>query len=292
MTHGIAAPGYRLPAETHVGTVRLQVGDLDRSIEFYEGLLGFNLIDQTTDGALLGPHDSSVALIDLRSGANASSNGRRLGLYHFAILLPDRPALGRMLNHLLESGIEPGASDHLVSEALYIKDPDGLGIEIYRDRPRSEWKAQGTEIIMATAPLDAASVLEAGADGRWDVMPPETTMGHVHLHVADLAKAKDFYHVGLGLDLMVASYQGALFLAAGGYHHHLGLNTWLGPLAKAPEPDEPRLMDWSLVLPSSQAVEAAVRSLSARGHSVQADGIGGYLAADPWGTMMRLESQE
>ena len=146
----------------------------------------------------------------------------RLGLYHFAILLPDRAALGRFLAHLASTGTHVGSADHLVSEALYLRDPDGLGIEVYRDRPRSEWRSVNGELAMAVDPLDTAGVLAAGKDEPWTGMPRGTVMGHVHLHVGDIDTASRFYHDALGLDRMVWSYPGALFLSAGGYHHHLG----------------------------------------------------------------------
>jgi catechol 2,3-dioxygenase len=133
--------------------------DLARSITFYETLLGFRVLDSSAESATLGVDQ---ALIELKSGATTAMAGRRLGLYHFAILLPDRPSLGSCLSHLLDLGITPGASDHLVSEALYIHDPDNLGIEIYRDRPRSEWRTRGVEIAMASDPLDFEEVMAAG----------------------------------------------------------------------------------------------------------------------------------
>src|SRR5690606_740815 len=146
----------------------------------------------------------------------------RLGLYHFAILVPDRATLGRFVAHLAATGVRFGASDHLVSEALYLRDPDGLGIEVYVDRPRSEWATSRRKLEMATEPLDLARVASAGQGEAWGGQPAGTRIGHVHLRVADRERSATFYHHGLGLDKMVWSYPGALFLSAGGYHHHLG----------------------------------------------------------------------
>ena len=303
------AEGARLPGSTHVGRVRLAVADLDRSAEFYRRVLGLRLLDDLgTDGRAdrrtLGPAGPGVPLVELREEPGAAPVPRRgrLGLFHFAILLPDRPAFGRFLRHLGELGVRPGASDHLVSEALYLNDPDGLGIEVYADRPRSQWRERNGELMMATDPLDLESVLAAGAEGggsmaegrAWDGMPEGTTMGHVHLHVGDLDRASAFYHEALGLDRTVWSYPGALFLSAGGYHHHLGVNTWAGGAPPAGEGDA-RLLEWELVVPTAGDAEAALGRLEAAGHAVErshrggdAAGATGGLARDPWGTALRV----
>lgn len=287
MKYGRAPKEYRLPDSTHVGQVHLQVSDLQQSLVFYEGLLGFAVMQQSAQRVLLGALGGSRPLIELQPGARGTLRGRHLGLYHFAVLLPDRPALGRILHRLLESGIQPGAADHLVSEALYLKDPDGLGIEIYRDRPRAEWKTRGGEIAMASDPLDVNSVLEAGGGGGWTGMPAGTVVGHLHLHVGEL-EAAEVYYRALGFDLTVWSYPGALFLAAGGYHHHLGVNTWAGVGARPAASDEPRLVEWELVLPNPEAVAGSVQSLKEHGHAVAAGGPGGSIAIDPWGSAVRL----
>jgi catechol 2,3-dioxygenase len=286
MDYGIAAPAYRLPVETHVGRVHLQVSNLARSIDFYESVLGFSVLERAASSATLGA--GGVAFIELTGGARTPRTVRRLGLYHFAILLPDRAALGRCLTHLLSAGIQPGAADHLVSEALYLQDPDDLGIEIYRDRPRSEWRANGAELVMSTEPLDFHGLTSAASSESWKGMPAGTIIGHVHLHVGDLEQALQFYHAALGLDLVVWSYPGARFLSAGGYHHHLGLNTWAGPRATASAPDEPRLIDWELSLPTAVSVADAARSLAEAGYLVTPEEVGGSVALDPWGTAVRL----
>ncbi|MGH7447403.1 MAG: VOC family protein, partial [Longimicrobiales bacterium] len=269
--HGERPEGHRLPDETHVGTVRLKVSDLDRSLEFYERLLGMRVIDRDADGARLGADGNDATLLELRPGADPRVPRRgRLGLYHFAVLLPDRPALGRLLSHLVHEGVHPGAADHLVSESLYLQDPDDLGIELYRDRPRSEWTVRGREgtvrggeatvrgreVVMATDALDAAGIIAAADGAEWTGMPAGTTIGHIHLHVAALAAARAFYSDALGLDVVVSSYPGALFMSAGGYHHHLGVNTWDGAHAQAPAENEPQLLSWELVLPSVNDVAA------------------------------------
>ena len=225
---GIRPPGYRLPDATRLGRVRLQVASLDRSLPFYEDVLGLRRLDRRDGVATLGASGDGTALVELheRAGARPVPRRGRLGLYHFAVLLPDRAALGRFLAHLAARGVRAGMSDHAVSEALYLTDPDGLGIEVYADRPRDAWRYAGRQLHMHTEPLDTASLLAAGGGAPWAGMPPGTVIGHVHLHVGDIDAAAAFYHAALGFDKVVWSYPGALFLSAGGYHHHLGTNTW------------------------------------------------------------------
>jgi catechol 2,3-dioxygenase len=286
--HGVRPPGFRLPDATHPGAVRLQVADLARSLAYYERVLGFDVLRRDAGGAALVPRGSDTPLIELheRPGAQPVPRRGRLGLFHFAILLPDRAALGRFLSHLAEIGAHAGMSDHLVSEALYLNDPDGLGIEVYADRPRDQWRYEGREIAMATIPLDAQDVMKAGRGESWAGMPGGTVMGHVHLHVGDLATAEAFYHRALGFDKVVWGYPGALFMSAGGYHHHLGTNTWATGATPAAE-TEARLLDWELVLPDGAAVMAATRSLEAAGYPVEPSATG-TLVRDPWGTAVRL----
>lgn len=291
--YGMVPPGYRLPAAARVGTVRLQVADLARSLGFYRDLLGLRVLRTEAGVAVLAAAGSPEPLLELheRPGAAPVPRRGRLGLYHFAVLLPERAALGRLVAHLAEHGARAGASDHLVSEALYLQDPDNLGIEVYADRPRSAWRTQGRELMMETRPLDLAELVRAAGGARWEELPAGTTIGHVHLHVGELERAAAFYHAALGLDQVVWSYPGALFLSAGGYHHHLGLNTWAGPDAQPASEDEARLLEWELVLPSAADVEAASASLAAAGHSAEhADGT--LLVADPWGTRLRIRSDE
>ena len=283
---GIAPPRYRLPKDVRLGQVRLQVSDLQRSIEYYEGTIGLRVRSRGEGTAVLAAFGDDTPLVELQEerGAAAVPPQGRLGLYHFAILLPDRAALGRFVAHLAERGARAGASDHLVSEALYLRDPDGLGIEVYADRPRSSWAAAGREILMDTAPLDLQAVMRAAGGEPWRGMPAGTRIGHVHLHVADLERAAGFYHAALGLDKIVWSYPGALFLSAGGYHHHLGVNTWAGPRAAQPGEGDARLLEWRMHL---RAPEAAAASLREAGHAVSATDDG-FLVADPWGTSLHL----
>jgi catechol 2,3-dioxygenase len=231
--------------------------------------------------------DRPLVTLQTRPGVARARRGA-FGLFHFAILLPDRSALGRFAAHLSSLGVRAGMADHLVSEALYLSDPDGLGIEVYADRPRASWQRRGRELAMTTDPLDIASVIAAGRDEVWTGAPEGTTMGHVHLHVGSLEQAEAFYHRSLGFDKTVWSYPGALFMSAGGYHHHLATNTWsAGPSASS---DEARLIEWELMVPAEDDVAAAAASLRASGYDVQARERGATVA-DPWGTQVHIRTE-
>ncbi|HEX2090815.1 MAG TPA: VOC family protein [Longimicrobiaceae bacterium] len=289
--YGIPPQGYRLPVGIRLGRVSLQVADLDRSLGYYQEVIGLRVLDRSDGSAALGAHGDDTVLVELheRPGAAPAPHRGRLGLYHFAILLPDRAALGRLVSHLAEIGAQAGASDHLVSEALYLQDPDGLGIEVYADRPRATWRYEGRQLKMDTRPLDVASLAHSAGGEPWTGAPSGTVIGHIHLHVGNLDEAAAFYHRALGLDQVVWSYPGALFLSAGGYHHHLGLNTWAGPGAERPRDGDARLLEWTMVVPGAGDADAAARSVEAAGYEVSGTEQG-WTCADPWGTVLRLAS--
>jgi catechol 2,3-dioxygenase len=238
--------------------------------------------------AALGAAGASRPLVELveQRGVQPVPRGGLLGLYHFAVLLPDRAALGRFIAHLAALGVQAGSADHAVSEAIYLTDPDGLGIEVYADRPRAAWRTDATrQLFMTTAPLDVRALVAAAGGAGWTGMPAGTTIGHVHLHVGDLVAAEAFYHQALGFDKVVWTYPGALFLSAGGYHHHLGTNTWsAGPPA---DDRHARLLSWDLVVPRRTDAEAAARSLTDAGHTPSAT-PGAWTVADRWGTPLRI----
>lgn len=285
--YGIPAP-EPLPETTRLGGIRLQVSDLGRSAAYYTDVLGLRMIEQSHDRIALGPADSTATLVELihRPGAHPVPRSGLLGLYHFAILLPTRAALGRFVAHLARRGHAFASADHLVSEAIYLWDPDGLGIEVYADRPRDRWQVRARELMMATDPLDLRDLVAGGETAPWNGMPEGTVMGHMHLSIGDLDEGRRFYHTALGLDVMVWSYPGALFLAAGGYHHHLGTNTWAGRARPAGD-DDARLLSWTLVLPTPDAVARAADRLRRAG-SEPRPVESGLEIVDPWGSTVCL----
>ena len=287
-SRGLRPSGYRLPEETHLGRVRLQVADLERSISFYQTVLGFRVLERTPDFARLGPHGEDREIVHLRQLRTARAVPRRglLGLYHFAILLPDRASLGRFVAHLGEIGAYAGMSDHFVSEAVYLTDPDGLGIEVYADRPRDAWRYDEQQLYMTTNHLDVDDLIRAAHGEKWKGMPPGTVLGHVHLYVDDIDQAEAFYHKALGFDKVVWSYPGALFMSAGGYHHHLGTNTWAKGAPPATDADA-RLLEWEILVPSSRDAAEAASSVKAAGYAVKEEN-GEWVLTDPWGTSLRL----
>jgi catechol 2,3-dioxygenase len=290
--HGIRPQGYRLPESTHLGRVRLQVADLERSLAFYEKVLGMRVIHRTSDSISLGPHGEDREIVHLRQLRTARPVPKRglLGLYHFAILLPDRASLGRFVAHLAEIGVYSGMSDHFVSEAVYLTDPDGLGIEVYADRPRNAWRYDERQLYMTTDRLDVDDLVNAARGERWTGMPAGTVLGHVHLYVDDIANAEAFYHDALGFDKVVWSYPGALFMSAGGYHHHLGTNTWARGAPPATSADA-RLLEWEIIVPTKKDAEAAARHVQAAGYPVKEENDE-WVLTDPWGTSLRLAPEK
>jgi catechol 2,3-dioxygenase len=274
---------FSIHPDTTVGPVDLAVADLSRAEQFYREVLGFKQLDRA-DGTVTLTAGDAAPLLLLHEQPGARPKPRRAtGLYHFAILVPTRRNLARSLRRLAEMQWPlSGASDHLVSEALYLDDPDGNGIEIYRDRPRAEWPRSGGRIQMATDPLDFDGVIGelAGDDQPWDGLAPGTTIGHVHLHVADLRAAEAFYHGVLGFDIVMNLGGSALFVSAGGYHHHLGLNTWAGVGAPPPPPDAAGLRHFAVVLPDAEAHEQVVVRVRDAGIAIE-QAEAGLLIPDP-----------
>jgi catechol 2,3-dioxygenase len=285
---GIEPRAYRLPRQARIGRVRLQVSDLTPSIAYYTDVLGFTAA--VRDGAIaeLATTDG-VPLVELheRKGIRPVPRRGRIGLYHFAILLPDRQALGRFVTHLAEVGAYAGSADHLVSEALYLADPDGLGIEVYADRPRAQWKTNGREIVMATEPLDLRALARSGGGEPWVSMPAGTTIGHVHFHVATLAEAEAFYHSALGFDKVVWSYPGAVFFSVDGYHHHVGTNTWAAADALVATAQDARLIEWELRLPTAADIASTTASVERAGYEIHEAG-NARLITDRSGITVRL----
>jgi len=286
--YGIAPTGYRLPDATRLGRVRLQIADLDRSIAYYETVIGLRVVDRSAGVARLAPHDDDRVIVELHEKRGVRKIDRRgnIGLYHFAILLPDRATLGRFVQHLSDIGAYAGMSDHFVSEAVYLTDPDGLGIEVYADRPRSAWKVEGRQLSMTTIPLNVQDLVASAGGTAWTGAPKGTVLGHVHLYVRDIADAERFYHAAVGFDKVVWSYPGALFMSAGGYHHHLGTNTWAAGAPLSTD-DDARLLEWEIVVPAAKDVDEVAAAIAGAGFETKRDGSG-VAVRDPWGTQLRL----
>jgi catechol 2,3-dioxygenase len=280
-----------IDGDTSMGAVRLMVADLDRLRDFYRDAIGLSELPHEDGAVRLGTDGEPI--IELIGGPDAPPRPHGTsGLFHLAILVPSRQDLARALQRVAEAGWRlSGASDHLVSEALYLSDPEGNGIEIYRDRPREEWPVRDGVIQMDTLPLDLDGVL--GDLRREDAnagMPSGTRIGHVHLNVGDLAAAEAFYSGALGFDVTVRAYPGALFVSAGGYHHHLGLNTWAGEGAPPPPRGSRGLLRFEIVLPSTEAASAEEdRLLEAGFEPIREDD--GVRATDPSGNHVLLTTR-
>ena len=249
--------------QTAIGEVHLTISDLDRSLRFYQNQLGFTVHNRTDRIARLGA--GGADLLVLSECEHAPRVRGTTGLYHFAILVPSRADLARALRRLVDTDtVMQGAADHGVSEALYLADPDGNGIEVYRDRPREQWPYVGGELRMGADPLDVESILASRAGDDRAGLAAETTIGHVHLHVSRLVEAERFYVDLLGFELMQRYGPSALFVSAGGYHHHFGLNTWAGVGAPPPPPGALGLHHVNLRMTTHGAV-AVVDRLRAAG---------------------------
>ena len=242
-----------LPEQTRISQVHLRTAKLEGAVAFYTDVLGLKLLRAPGSQAILSATGEAPGLLELTEDLNAPLRPpRSSGLYHFAIRYPARLDLAHALERLLRSEYPiQGGSDHQVSEAIYLSDPDDNGVELYVDRPRSQWIWRNAQVAMTTEPLDFESLL-ASTEGQPapSNIPPQTDLGHIHLHVADLTAAERFYHEFLGLAVTQRSYPGALFFSAGGYHHHLAVNTWAGD---QPPPDNSiGLISYRLEVPEAE----------------------------------------
>ena len=245
---------------TELGRVHLRVRDLQRAARFYTQGLGLSVLAEGPGRLRLG--SEGRALLELGEASGASRPGRTAGLYHLALLLPSRLQLARALDRLQRAHVPvSGFADHLVSEAIYLSDPEGNGIELYRDRPRERWVEKDGGLLMGTYALDPEGLLEELERAEDRQEDPQTAgpgegarLGHVHLQVSDLAASDRFYVQVLGFQLRMHSGRSAAFVSAGGYHHHIGYNTWAGQLARASADGTPGLGWFSIQLPDAQAL--------------------------------------
>ena len=280
-----SAPAPHLPDTLRLGPAHLTVSTLDGSIAFYERSLGLQLHDRDGDLATMGVGGEDLLVLVEEPGA--APGGRHAGLFHFALLFPTREELARAVKRLATAYTRiEGAADHGVSEAIYLRDPDDNGIELYVDRPREQWpppRMAGERVEIFTIALDLENLMQT-IDGE-DVQPQAgggVVMGHLHLHVGDVEQGLAFYRDVLGFEVMV-NLGSAAFVAAGGYHHHLGFNVWLGKDVKPRPPHTAGLREWTVVLAERDQVAAVRARVEAAGLDAE-DHAGGFLVRDPWGT--------
>lgn len=275
--------------ETRMGAVHLTVADLDRSVAYYEQAIGLRVHNRAGGRARLGTGGEDLLVLDELPGARPAHG--HAGLYHFALLVPQRADLARWLAHAVRERVPlVGLSDHFVSEAIYLSDPDDHGIEIYWDRPRDAWEGQVAQ-RMTTLPLDVPSLLGELADPAaepFNGLPAGTTMGHVHLRVADVARTVGFFRDVLGFALMATFGAQAAFLSAGGYHHHVGANIWESAGRGQPPPETATLVRATVVLPSAAEVERLAAAAARAGQEPEPLGDAGVLVRDPSGNALGL----
>lgn len=280
-------PATRLPAATAMGPVHLAVTDLARSLAYYTERIGLAIRSREGERVWLGAGESDVLALTVEPEALRASGAA--GLFHVALLLPARASLGATLHHLIESRTPiDGASDHGVSEALYLSDPDGNGLELYCDRPRDDWPRVAGRLSMSTEPLDGDGLLAEGGPVResWRGLPAGTRVGHVHLRVQHVDAAERFYVEVVGFDRVQRYGPSAAFVSAGGYHHHVGLNNWGGVSGPAP-PGAVGLRRFEVLLPDAAALDALRGRLLAAGHAAE-PAEGGVESADPSGNRVRF----
>lgn len=277
--------GFHREPNTFVNVVSLKVSQLERSLDYYEQIIGFQIMEKIARKAVLTADGKTPLVMLEQPDEPLPRDAHQPGLYHFAILLPTRAHLGSFLRHIIEERVQLGASDHIVSEALYLSDPDGNGIEVYADRPKSFWQLESGRIRMSTDPLQAESLL-AEAEDTWNGLPAGTIMGHIHLHVTNLEKAKQFYCDGLGFDV-VFHYPQALFMSTGGYHHHIAANTWNRASETKFLENQVGLQWFSVLFPSEEVRMNAIDNLIRLGFSVIDEGKN-YYTNDPSGNQIQL----
>jgi catechol 2,3-dioxygenase len=249
--------------DSRIGSVHLRVSNLKRALGFYRDILGFELIDiHGGDARLAAAANRPPQLILSEFGSSRPRPAGTTGLFHVAFRHTNRKDLARALLHLHKTNYPlQGSADHGVSEALYLADPDGNGIELYVDRPAKDWLVVNGQVAMTTEPLDIDDLLNELHTGERmdDTVPPPTHIGHIHLQISDLMRSERFYHEILGFEVTQRSFPGALFLSLDGYHHHIGLNTWAGRRAPAPPGDSLGLDSFSILFSDQRAIERITR---------------------------------
>ena len=284
----VIIPEFQLHEQTQIGKVVLKVANLEKMIAFYTQVIGLSLIEKNQQTARLGTTEK--ILLELIKVENPLPLTRKTGLFHVAFLLPTRKDLGNTLIHYLQSNAPiDGASDHGYSEALYLTDPEGNGIEVYRDKPKSEWDIrEDGEIVGITKEMDAEGVV-AAADSQQSSFPTGTIVGHVHLKVADLAQTETFYTQVVGLSLKNNFGNQAKFFAAGDYHHHIGSNTWMGKGVPPMADNDLGLAYYTFVLPDKEAFESLLTHLEKENVSLTLESSRRLALLDPNGIQVKME---
>jgi catechol 2,3-dioxygenase len=286
-----------LPDQTRIAQVRLRTANLERLLEFYRGVLGLKVLERAGPRASLSATGQTPALIVLNEEPDAAPRPlRATGLYHFALRYPSRSDLAQACARLVKAGYPiEGAADHGVSEAIYLSDPDNNGVELYTDRPRAQWPYRDGRLAMTAATLDLKGLLASVKDGPVPANPPaRLDIGHIHLHVTDLGEAERFYRELIGLSVTQRSLPGALFLSAGDYHHHLGVNTWAG---RAPAPPKSAgLISYRMMVPVPEVLyclEHRAPLLGYEAHRESSPGVPDLLRIrDPNGNWLEIQSSE
>lgn len=278
---------FHRPPAIYVEEVQIKVTQLKRSVEFYQNILGFKVLEQSEHKAQLSSGKTRPILSLVHPENAAPKQEGTTGLYHFALRMPSRADLALFVKHLAGAGIKFGAGDHLVSEAIYFADPDGSGIEVYADTDPSTWEWDNGRVKMDTLPVDFDRLLAAANPGRvWQGLPADAILGHIHLHVSHLQEAEEFYTQGLGFEV-VLRYRGALFMSTERYHHHVAVNIWNGLGAPRPPQNSAGLDYFTVVFPSNARLDQAVQDLQTLGAVVK-DVDGRLMVEDPSGNVIRL----
>ncbi len=282
-----ALPTFASRTPLHIGALALKVRDLDRLATFYQQAIGLALLERTQNGATLGAGATALLHLERAPGAKPD-NTLEAGLYHTAFLMPTRADLARWFLHVARSKVPlTGASDHAVSEAFYLDDPEGNGIEVYSDRPAESWQWTGNDLRITTDPLDIEDILrETPSDAAFPGAPDGLRIGHVHLRVGDVVQAEAFYRDAIGLDV-TRRRNGASFMSSGRYHHHVAVNVW--HTAGAGKRDDERAgLSWFELEAAERAALARVKQALAEHGLPLAQTSRGFETVDPWGTRLRF----
>lgn len=281
----------KIPDNTKIQSIELRVKDLNSSLQFYSDLIGFKVIRRNNINALLSADGKDPYLIKLTEDKTALVRIKgTTGLYHIAFLFPDRKELAKVFLRLFRKKVKfQGFSDHLVSEAIYLADPDGNGIELYTDKPRDTWIWRNGEVLMDSLPLDLSLITGDYNDNEeWRGIHPDTFIGHIHLNVSDLRKAEEFYNDLLGMNISNYSYPGAMFFSAGGYHHHIAVNTWINNKKLSANDKSLGLISFSVKLNSDDYLNYLKEKISGTEYNIIAENENELMVKNSDGALINI----